>query len=350
MKQNLIMTDCEAEEILAFRQGCENESGLTFEIKSAISNLHHGSALKRLKRYLSYFSFPWTTFLHRNRYNVIIGWQQFHALNFALYCRLFHVKKAPVIIVANFTYKAKSGLVGKLYRRYMSYILKSRYINLVHVPSFKYAAETCREFSLDDSIMAVAPFGTPDNYDNWKNLDCQIKNFVLSIGRSNRDFDWLVKVWRNNVLADHHLLIISDTWHHQSPLPSNVTHLDNVKGEESFPYIAACLMSVVPIDNGVLCSGDTVLLNSMMMKKPVAVTTPSTLAEMYVEDQANGILLTKDTEKAAQSIAKVLNDKALYSQLSESARNSYLLKFSRESLGKNLIVELKRNINIQGLK
>lgn len=344
------MTDCEAEEILAFRQGCENESGLTFEIKSAISNLHHGSALKRLKRYLSYFSFPWTTFLHRNRYNVIIGWQQFHALNFALYCRLFHVKKAPVIIVANFTYKAKSGLVGKLYRRYMSYILKSRYINLVHVPSFKYAAETCREFSLDDSIMAVAPFGTPDNYDNWKNLDCQMKDYVLSIGRSNRDFDWLVKVWENNVLADHHLLIISDTWHPQSPLPLNVTHLDNVKGEESFPYIAGCLMSVVPIDNGLLCSGDTVLLNSMMMKKPVAVTTPSTLAEMYVEDQANGILLTKDPLTAAHSIARVLNDKALYSQLSESARCSYLQKFSRKSLGKNIIRELNRNINLQCLK
>lgn len=56
-------------------------------------------------RYLRYFTFPWKVFLHRKKYDCILGWQQFYAINFAFYCRLFQVRKTNKVVALNFTYK-----------------------------------------------------------------------------------------------------------------------------------------------------------------------------------------------------------------------------------------------------
>ena len=75
----------------------------------------------------------------------------------------------------------------------------------------------------------------------------------------------------------------------------------------------------------------------MMFSKPSVVTTPSTLAEMYVRHQENGLCIPKDVEKAAQMIAELLANKEQMATLGAKARKSYLDNFSRESMGKALI-------------
>lgn len=340
-KRNLILTDCDPDEILTFMNGCEVASGLSFEIESNVSNLSHGNAWKRLKRYFSYFYFPFSIFLKRKNLGVVIGWQQFHAINFAFFSRLFRATNDVKIIAVNFTYKPKSGLIGKLYRRYMGYVVSSPYLNKIHVLSHQYAADMSREFGVDMSRFIVTPFGTPDNYGIWKNLGCEEHDFVLALGRSNRDFDILVNMWQHPLLYTSRLIIISDTWYPSGKLPSNVKHLNNVKGDASLPYISACKISIVTLINPKLCSGDTVLLNSMMMGKPVVISSPSTLSEMYIDDGVNGVCISGDIDEAAKKVAAVLNDESLYQSLAHNARTSYLEKFSRASMGENIMKSIE---------
>ena len=220
-------------------------------------------------------------------------------------------------------------------------MLKSGYIEKIHVPSQNYADALKKTFDIADKTdFIVTPFGTPDNYTEWSNLKCDITDFVLSLGRSNRDFDFLVEVWRQKCLQKKKLVIISDTWNPTSSLPPNVIHLTNIKLDESYSYITNCNMSIVSIKDSNLCSGDTVLLNSMMMAKPVIITSPSTLSEMYVSNGINGLHIPKEPIKAAEIISSTLENKDLMKRLSENARNSYLNNFSRFSMGDKLISHL----------
>ncbi|OLA09383.1 MAG: hypothetical protein BHW12_04245 [Coprobacillus sp. 28_7] len=61
---------------------------------------------------LMYFYITFLYFLKRDQYDYILGWQQFYALVFCFWCRIFRTKKKNKVVVINFTYKQKSGFSG----------------------------------------------------------------------------------------------------------------------------------------------------------------------------------------------------------------------------------------------
>ena len=168
-----------------------------------------------------------------------------------------------------------------------------------------------------------------------------MENYSLSIGRSNRDFDFLVKVWSQPCLKNNILVIASDTWKPNQDLPSNIIYRNDIKYKESFAWIKYSQICITPIDDINLCSGDTVLLTGMMFARPVVITKPSTLAEMYVEDGVNGVCIEKNTEKAALIISNLLNDDEKRETLGNNARKCFLDKFSRKSMGIQLCKNIK---------
>lgn len=341
-KFNIILADCNPEEIKTFAEGCNTiVANSKFKILSSISNGSHRGMIKNLFRYLKYFTFPFIVFLNRKKYNVILGWQQFYAINIALFCRLFHVKKCNTIAVINFTYKRKNGIIGRLYYSYMKYCCQNKYIDYFHVPSYNYIDFCSKELGIDKNKFIVTGFGVPDTYEDMKCLKAPINNYSLSIGRSNRDFNFLVNVWKQDCLKDKMLVIASDTWKPSLQLPKNVIHRTDIKYDDSFAWFNNCNLCITPISDGNICSGDTVLLTGMMFAKPVAVTMPSTLAEMYVEDGVNGVCIEKNTEKAALIISNLLNDDEKRETLGNNARKCFLDKFSRRSMGIQLCKKIK---------
>lgn len=108
-KKYAVLADCKKEEVASFLQGLNEATPWPFRTESSISNGTHKTKLQNLRRYAAYFTTPLHVFCQRSQYTVIIGWQQFYALNFAFYCRLFGVRKAQNVVVTNFTYKHKGG-------------------------------------------------------------------------------------------------------------------------------------------------------------------------------------------------------------------------------------------------
>lgn len=341
-KTNIILSDCTPEEIETFTEGCNTIfADSKFKIISSISNGSHKGVVKNFLRYLKYFTFPFVVFLNRKKYNVILGWQQFYAINFALFCRIFNVKKTNTIIIGNYTYKAKKGLIGGFYYKYMKYSCSNKYIDYIHVPSFNYAERNSRELNIPINKFIIQQFGIADMSDSIDNIKAPMENYSLSIGRSNRDFDFLVKVWSQPCMENHVLVIASDTWKPSNNLPRNVIYRNDIKYKESFVWIKHSKVCITPIDDINLCSGDTVLLTGMMFAKPVVITKPSTLSEMYVEDGINGICVEKNIEKAALIISDLLNDDERRKTLGSNARKCFLDKFSRKSMGVQLCSKIK---------
>lgn len=341
-KFNIILADCNPEEIKTFAEGCNTiVANSKFKILSSISNGSHKGIIKNLFRYLKYFTFPFLIFLNRKKYNVILGWQQFYAINFALFCRIFNVKKTNTIIIGNYTYKAKKGVIGRLYYKYMKYSCSNKYIDYIHVPSFNYADRNSRELNIPIEKFIIQQFGIVDMSNSIDNIKAPMENYSLSIGRSNRDFDFLVKVWSQPCLKNNILVIASDTWKPNRDLPSNIIYRNDIKYKESFVWIKYSQICITPIDDINLCSGDTVLLTGMMFARPVVITRPSTLAEMYVEDGVNGVCIEKDAKKAELIISDLLNDDEKRETLGNNARKCFLDKFSRRSMGIQLCKKIK---------
>lgn len=336
MKRNIIYADCCEEEVKTLAEGFSSVSNIKIDILSSINVWGNRTFFNTIWRYLKFFISPFKLFLFRKRYNLIVAWQQFYAITFSFYCKLFHVKKINTVVVLNFTYKKKKGLIGLLFDKFMRYSICSSYLDYFHVPSYAYADICVSEYGIPKDKMLVTNFGIPDIYEKWKDSKAPFKDYVLSVGRSNRDFDFLVKLWSTPSFQNETLIILSDTYTPSVSFPQNVIHIKNVTGRDSYPYFNCCKMLINPIDKGEICSGDTVLLTGMMFKKTVVVTSPSTLAEMYIIDGVDGICIPKNINMAEQKLKKVLSLSSELESLGIAGREKYMNNFSRYAMGKKL--------------
>lgn len=333
-KQNLILADCEKEEMVTFAEGLEEILHQKFEIKNKVCNGKHNK-INNIYRYIIYFIYPFISFLNRKKYNYIIGWQQFFALFYCFYCNLFKVKKENIVVVCNFTYKEKKRFIGKIYRTIMQFCIKNDYLDYIHVPSKKYAEKCSNDFDIPIEKFIVINFGLPDTYEKWKNTTVEYDNYSLAIGRSNRDYDFLIEVWKK-IPKENKLIIICDQYKSRQQLPKNIILRNDITGDKQYPYIMNCKMMIIPIKDKNICSGDTVLLKAMSFYKTVVVTEPSTLSEMYIKNNENGVCILKNVNDFVTTIIKLLENDNELKRIGKIARQSFIDNYSRKIMGINI--------------
>lgn len=326
MSENIILSDMPRDPSWDFLKGLKDETGQNWVVKNCVSNQGR-SFLYNIYRYFIYFWFPFGLFLTRNKYNMIVSWQSFYGVIFAFYCRLFKVRKKQFLLIKNFTYKPKGeGFLGRIYFKWMKYIVKSKYIDIFVCTSQTFCDYCAEVFDEDRGRFVYLPFGVEDFTKKLSREELNKKeNFILSIGRSNRDWDWLIEC-----LADspYELKIICDQLH-KTDLPANIEILNNVWFEDSYRYLAKCKIAIIPIKDGKIGSGETVLLQTMSFGKPLIITAPSCLADDYVDDGETGLVVRKNKEELLAAIKRLYEDKSLYEKLSEQERTLY---FSRHSI------------------
>lgn len=330
-KNNIIIADCMADEILPFVETFRYKNR-PFTIKSHIANWKRTGKFSEIKRYAKYFSVAFKYFWSRKKYNTVVGWQQFYALIFCFYSWLFGTKKVNTVIALNFTYKEKSGFAGKVYKWFMQKCVSTGYLDYLHVPSNDYADSFSKDFAFPRENIIVNTFGIVDNFSTLSKLPVpdgyEKDGYALAIGRSNRDYDFLISAWQD---IDYPLVIISDTYKGDTD-NDKINILRNVAGDVSHPWIANCGLMVIPIDDGSICSGDTVLLTAMSLERKIIVTAPSTLAEMYITDGENALLSSKKSDELKKAVLSIIGTE-VYNDLGRRARESFINNFSRQGMG-----------------
>ncbi len=330
-KRSIVLADCREDEICELVDSLNIEQDL-FDICSHISNWKRKNVFTELRRYIKYFSVSFLYFLKKREYDMVVGWQQFYALIFAFYCNVFSVKKYPKLVALNFTYKEKKGKFARVYRWFMGKCVSEKYMSFLHVLSSDYADYISNEFAFPRERIIVTAFGIRDRYHELSMLSApggyEKDGYALAIGRSNRDYDFLLRAWQD---INYPLVIISDTYRKQCD-NDNIEIYNDITGEESNKWIANCGLMIIPIDDGSICSGDTVLLTAMSLQRRILVTVPSTLAEMYIENGVNAVLAEKDEVKFAQMVKQMLYTDA-YCSLGQRARESFLGCYTISAMG-----------------
>ena len=341
-RKDILLADCEPEELEELICGLNKALGINLELHTKKCNGSH-TRLYNIYRYLVYILFPFKFFLRRKQYRYIICWQQFYALFFSFFCRLFRTRKCNFVVVCNFTYKEKS-ICRKSYKRFFSRCATCQYIDVIHVLSDSYAAKCAKELDTEISKFHVVPFGYPDVYHNRVQSDCEYNDYALAIGRSNRDYDFLVEAWKL-MPKNRTLLIIGDTYKPKGSLPENIIHRTDISSSEQLTYVSHCNAMIIPIADGSICSGDTVLVEAMACEKAVFLTEPSTLSEMYIDNGINGIVIKKDPKLFAETVEGVISVPSRIKDLGKNARLKYEKNYSRQIMGLKLGEAIKLQLS-----
>ena len=328
-RKNVALFDSNKQEAEDFIAGLEESTGIPWEVKVFTANQGRKNKVGNLIRYIKYFVFPFVIFLNRKKYDCIIGWQAFYGLLFAFYCQLFRVQKTCSLLIKNFTYKPKPGLIGKIYFAFMKFIVKSKYIDVFVCTSKTFCEYCATVFEEPAERFVFLPFGVNDF---TKQIDMRKKasnDYILSLGRSNRDWDFLINSLSN---TGYQVRIVCDELH-KTDLPENIKIYNNVWQEESYEFIRNCKMMVIPILDGRIGSGETVLLQTMSFSKPIIITKPSCLADDYVTDGETGLVVPKEKEALCNAIERLEEDEQLYNKISRNSRKLYEKKHSLLSYG-----------------
>lgn len=343
-KTNVALFDSSEEEAREFIRGLEDSTQLQWKAKVFTANQGRKTKIGNLIRYMKYFYFPFFVFLHRKEYNHIIGWQEFYGLLFAFYCRLFHVKKENTLLIKNFIYKPKKGIIGKIYYSFMRYIVKSKYVDIFICSSQNFCDYCAEVFREPKERFVYLPFGVNDFTKLVDMSKPAANDYILALGRSNRDWDFLIDSLAN---SGHSVRIVCDELHKED-LPDNIRIYNHVWQKESYEFIRNCRFMVIPILNGRIVAGETVLLQAMSFSKPIIITEPSCLADDYVTDGKTGLVVPKKKEALLEAVERLFGDDALYWEISGNCRKLYEDKHSLYSFGVNVGNTLRNKLDLLG--
>lgn len=315
---NVVLADFSREGEWPFLKALESGSGSEWIVRTKVTNRLHGGAVKNMLRMCWYFLFPLAIVFRRKRYGKIVGWQQFYGLNFAFWCRLFHLKKVNDLTVMTFIYKKRNGLAGSLYHKYMKYIVTSRYIDRFICFSKKECEYYASDFGVDADRFCFVPLGVAP----VKDMDVADDGFLFATGRSNRNYDFLVDALSGTSIP---VKIACDSYVGQH-IPDNIEVLRNCYGDDTFRLMAKCHCVLIPLEHLNMSSGHLVALQAMSLGKPVICTDADGIRD-YVEAGKTGFLVPNKRE-AWLSALEYLKDRNFYNKMSDVARKAYDTRFS----------------------
>lgn len=339
-KVNVILSDREAAACETFRRGLEEGSGEKWTVWACVSNKGRSRGYNII-RYFKYLFFPLAVYRKRKRFGKMFAWQVFYAVGFGFYDRLLGGRADNLIVGKNLIYRPKGGWVGRLYLKWLQYAAGRGRKELYLVSSRTYRTYLEEQVGVESNRLEAMPFGKEDftqteeaKLPRKENPDWPAGSYLLALGRSNRDYDWLVKALEGTGRKLH---IISDEYH-PARLPGNVRVSNNLSGLQVLPSLRDAAALVFPIDDGRLDAGETVLLMGFMFAKPVIVTGPSCLAADYLRDGRNGLVVEKDAGGAAlqSALARLETEPGLADRLGTAARTEYEAKYSEEEYGRRV--------------
>lgn len=327
MQKNVILTDFLPSSDWEFLQGILESTGMKWEVLSCTSNQLRTNIWIKLLRYIRYFSFPWRLFLRRKTFCKVVAWQQFYGLNLAFFERLFRVEKTNDLTVMTFIYKRKQGIIGTLYFNFIKYCITSKYIDRLVVFTVHEVDYYSKLFQVEESKFRCMNLGISDVSGEYEVSD---NGRLLSAGRSNRDYDFLIASLKDTEIS---LDIICDTIDYESN--GKIQIYKNIEGKAYYKMLAQCHAVIVPIKDENISSGQLVILQSMMMGKPI-ITTKSCSSDAYLQHGETALIISNVKWQLLESINMLYEDTELYISMQKNAKEEYRKNYSLLQLGRSV--------------
>lgn len=335
MRNNVVIIDSNEQEGRDFITGLKNATDENWELIIKKCN-DRSSKFMNAVRYMKYAIVPLRIFLFRKHYDRIVAWQQFYGLFFAFYCRLFHVKKENMLLVMTFIYKEKKGYVGKLYKRFFDYVVKSKYIDGFTCVAKIECENYSKVFNEPLERFHYVQWGLRDFSKEYNTAPAK-ERYVFSAGRSNRDWDFTFSALGDAPFAAK--FVCSEF---KQRTYNNIEVFANIKDDEYYRILGGASCVFISTKNIGISAGQITLIQAMQFGKPVILTRSDGLTNDYVIDGYNGIVINKNKEELLGALTTLYSDKQLYDRLSRNGRRLYEEKYSNYRLGGDIGAIIRR--------
>lgn len=148
---------------------------------------------------------------------------------------------------------------------------------------------------------------------------------ILAVGRSNRDYDFLVKVVSG---TDYELNIVCDNYKCAN-LPPNVKVLNNCYGEDMLELMSRCHCVAIPLKDPYISSGQIVAIQAMSLGKPVVCTKCAGIGD-YVHVGETGREAKNEVSQWRGILDALYADKERYNEMSLKAVEFYAKNYTSE--------------------
>ncbi|MDO4522898.1 MAG: hypothetical protein Q4B57_07115, partial [Eubacteriales bacterium] len=193
-KINALIVDFKAPDNWDFLSGLEQSTNEKWKTIEELNTLNFGSMFKKIIRYGKYFIVPFKILLKKDQYKHVLTWQQFYGLILAFYFKIFRVDNAPQITVMSFIYKPKCSMIGKIYGRFMKYIVTSCNIKQYIIYSKNEKEYYADLFQVSQELFVPITLGIDDS--TGRISPREKGEYFFTAGRSNRDYMFLIDHWK----------------------------------------------------------------------------------------------------------------------------------------------------------
>lgn len=326
-QKDVILVDYRETDEWEFKKGLEKITGGVWKLDSRVANIYH-KGFDNFFRYGIYFTFPLKYVFRIKQYRNIIAWQQLFGLILAGYLKVLHISNVVgKIYIMELIYKRKKGFKGKIYESFVRYAITSEYIEKIFVFSVNERKQYASLFALPEDKFEVLQLGITDVFNTIKHKITD-DGYFLAPGRSNRDWDFLVKIWDSK----RRLKIVCDNY--KGDDKANIEVLGNCYKDDYMEQLLHCHAIIVPLTDENISSGQLVILQGKMLGKPVIVTDNCTVREYFVDGE-DGYIIKKQKTAFQDALAK-LDDRDEYQRISRNARKNFEKAFSVTAMGESV--------------
>jgi glycosyltransferase involved in cell wall biosynthesis len=256
------------------------------------------------------------------RVDVVVAFSHLVLIPFLL-ARLVGIR--PKLVLVGFIYTGRSSrLLSLLRKMYFRAILTKSWLVITHSSAEVHTYSSLFEQTAGKFVYLPLWTHFAGSFDAGVKQDGP----VVSAGRSNRDYDTLLKA-AGRITAP--IRIICDSFSAEADIPENVQVLRDCHQDAYIKELAGASVVVIPLRAAGESSGQMVLLHSMALGKPIAITrTPET--EDYVSDQETAVLLERGSaDSIVAQVNRILSDPRFAKRLSDRARDHYLSRHTLDA-------------------
>lgn len=252
----------------------------------------------------------------RYRYDYIISYEcGRETFLISLFQTLFLIKK-PRHIILDFIMREKSNnLKSRLKYMILKFCLASVHLA---VCSSKLEKEYYKNtFKWKDKKVAFIPLRiNPELFD----IKTNDGNYIFSAGRTFRDYETLIQSLRN---INYQTIICAgkdDYEKYYGKIPSNISIYKDLLFEEYINLLANAKFVIIPLQDKIISTGQSVLLHAMALGKMVIVTKTAGSID-YIENGITGVLvIPKSINDMENNILYYLDNDKLIEQIGNRAK------------------------------
>lgn len=271
-----------------------------------------------------------------NNYDVVYAWHAVIGLVFAASCRLFRLRKIKIVVAQLIVPSREDSIAQRLKLAFTRYALARVELVLVYSSIEVELFQNAYENGFTQFVFTPLGIELPNAH------GMENKGYIFSGGRSNRDYDTLIKAAAE---LNVHVQIAAQRFNiRTSTLPKNVSVHYDAFGDDFLRLLRQSMFVVIPLDRVDESSGQLVLLQAMALGKAIIITENRGISDYYQPDVTALVAPPHDVGGLKRQISRLMNEKQRRDQIGLAAQK-FVQQFSLQKQAQRVAALIVEKVN-----